>query len=75
MVRRLAEIFPVIGVGRAIIETFAEVKRSLETAGQRIDDMDLLIAATALTLNYRLVTNNTRHYSWIKGLELENWLN
>ena len=36
--------------------------------------MDLLIAATALTMNYRLVTNNTKHFSRIKGLEMENWL-
>ena len=35
--------------------------------------MDLLIAATALSLNYKLVTNNERHFSRIKGLEIENW--
>jgi tRNA(fMet)-specific endonuclease VapC len=74
IIRGLPDIFPIIGVGRAIIETFVEVKRSLEVDGQRIDDMDLLIAATALTMNYRLVSNNTKHFGRIKGLEIENWV-
>jgi tRNA(fMet)-specific endonuclease VapC len=75
IIRRLADIFPVIGIGIPVIETFADLKRSLETRGQGLDDMDLLIAATALSLNYRLVTNNESHFSRIKGLEIENWLN
>ena len=75
IIRRLADIFPVIGIGIPVIEAFAELKRSLETKGQGLDDMDLLIAATALSLNYRLVTNNERHFSRVKGLEIENWLN
>ena len=74
IIRRLADIFPVIGIGIPVIEAFAELKRSLETKGQGLDDMDLLIAATALSLNYRLVTNNERHFSRVKGLEIENWL-
>ena len=74
VVRRLADIFPVIGVGIPVIEAFAELKRSLEIEGQGLDDMDLLIAATALSLNYRLVTNNMKHFSRVKGLEIENWL-
>ena len=73
-VRGLADIFPIIGVGRSIIETFIDIKRGLETEGQPLDDMDLMIAATALTLNYCLVTNNTRHFSRIQGLQLENWI-
>jgi tRNA(fMet)-specific endonuclease VapC len=75
IVRRLVDIFPVIGIGIPVIEAFAELKRSLETEGRGLDDMDLLIAATALSLNYRLVTNNERHFSRVKGLEIENWLN
>ena len=73
-IRGLPDIFPIINVGRAIMETFIDTRRALQIEGQPLDDMDLLIAATALTLNYRLVTNNTRHFSRIKGLEIENWL-
>jgi len=35
--------------------------------------MDLIIAATAITMNYTLVTNNESHFSRIPGLSIENW--
>lgn len=73
VIYRLAEIFPVIGITRSIIEVFAELKASLDMRGERIPELDLLIASTALVMNYTLVTNNTRHYQRISGLQLENW--
>ena len=74
VVYRLAEIFPVVGITRSTIEAFTEVKLALDKKGERIEDFDLLIAATALSLNYTLVTNNTKHYQRIQGLQLENWM-
>lgn len=74
VVYRLAEIFPIMGITRAIMETFTDLKVALDRKGQKIDDFDLLIAATALTLNHTLVTNNTKHYHRIEGLRLENWM-
>ena len=74
IIYRLAEIFPIIGISRAVIEAFADVKLSLEKQGDKLADLDLLIAATALSLNYTLVTNNIKHYKRIKGLKLENWM-
>lgn len=74
IVYRLAEIFPILGVTRATMEAFTDLKAALDRKGDRIEDFDLLIAATALTLNYILVTNNTKHYKRINGLELENWM-
>jgi tRNA(fMet)-specific endonuclease VapC len=74
IVYRLAEIFPIVGITRSTIEAFTDVKMALDVRGERIEDFDLLIAATALSLNYTLVTNNTKHYKRIKGLLLENWM-
>jgi tRNA(fMet)-specific endonuclease VapC len=74
IVYRLAEIFPIIGIARSTIEAFTDVKMALDKRGVRIEDFDLLIAATALSLNYTLVTNNTKHYRRIGGLQLENWM-
>jgi len=74
VVYRLAEIFPIIGITRATMEAFTDLKAALDRKGERIEDFDLLIAATALNLNYVLVTNNTKHYKRIEGLQLENWL-
>lgn len=74
VVYRLAEIFPIIGITRATMEAFTDLKAALDRKGERIEDFDLLIAATALNLNYVLVTINTKHYKRIEGLQLENWL-
>ena len=72
-VRRLGEVLPVIDISPAIMEAFGSLKAQLESDGQRLDDFDLVIAATAITIGYRLVTNNEKHFSRIEGLEIENW--
>ena len=72
-VRRLGEVLPVIDVSPAVMEAFGSLKARLEQDGRRLDDFDLVIAATAITIGYRLVTNNERHFARIDGLHLENW--
>ncbi|MBF0328896.1 MAG: type II toxin-antitoxin system VapC family toxin [Nitrospirae bacterium] len=73
IVYRIKELFPVIAIDRAIMETFSDLKARIQKSGSIIDDMDLLIASTALTMNYTLVTNNEKHFNKIKGLKIENW--
>jgi tRNA(fMet)-specific endonuclease VapC len=73
VVYRIAEIFPIVAVSRAIIETFADLKVSLEMGGEIIPDLDLMIAATAMALNHTLITNNTKHFGRIKNLKVDNW--
>jgi len=73
VVYRIKELFPVIGIDKPIIETFSGIKLSLRKEGTPIDDMDLLIASTALTMNLTVVTNNEKHFKKIKGLKIENW--
>ncbi len=53
---------------------FADLKHALVSAGTPIGPMDMLIAATALANDAILVTNNTREFSRVPGLRLENWL-
>lgn len=72
-VRRLREIFPIVEATNAIMETYAAIKADIETRGKPLDDFDLVIAATAISLGYRLVTNNERHFRRIEELQLENW--
>lgn len=43
------------------------------TADAIIDDMDVLIAATALSHSLALLTNNEKHFERIPGLSVENW--
>ena len=66
---------PVLGIDQDIVRTFADVKAQLRKQGSLIEDLDLLIAATARTHGLILVTNNVDHYSRIPGLLLENWIN
>jgi len=72
-VHRLTELYPVIDVTRAVMDSFGEIKASLASTGTTVDDFDLLIGCTALTLNYAVVSNNTKHYQKIPGLRIVNW--
>ncbi len=63
------EILP---ISRAVAARHARLRLSLRRAGAEVNmrAFDLLIAATALTHNLTLVTNNRRHFSDIAGLSL-----
>ena len=74
IIYRLSEVFPIIQVNRSTIEAFSEIKTALDKRGEKIEDFDVLIAATALSMNYILVTNNTKHFQRIDGLKIENWM-
>ena len=72
-VHRLREIFPIIDVSCAIMDTFGTIKADLNRKGAVVDDFDLLIAATATVLGYCIVTNNEKHFLKIPGLQFVNW--
>lgn len=72
-VTRISELFPIIDINKGIIEIFGEIKAKLEISGNRIDDMDLMIAATAMYMNMSLVTNNKNHFKRIEDLVFEEW--
>lgn len=63
----------VLSLTDAVLRRFGELKAQLRSIGQPIADFDLMIASVALTENKIVVTNNTRHYDRIIGLQLENW--
>ncbi|NOQ96872.1 MAG: PIN domain-containing protein [Calditrichae bacterium] len=73
IVRRISELFSIINTTKSIMETFADLKTDLHIKGKIIPDFDLIIAATALSFNYILVTNNDKHFSRIPSLQIENW--
>ena len=66
--------FSILSPGPETSEIFGKTKARLETEGTRLDDLDLIIAAIALTNNLILVTNNQKHFSRIQGLKLTNWV-
>lgn len=52
---------------------FAQIKKSLENAGEPIGDADVMIAATAIVHNMTLVTNNVKHFCRIGNIQVESW--
>ena len=57
----------------AVFEKAAEIHVDLKRRGRPIPDADILIAATALTRNLVLVSDDS-HFQWIEALTVENWL-
>jgi tRNA(fMet)-specific endonuclease VapC len=53
---------------------YGELRADLERRGQSIGSLDTMIAAHALSIKAVLVTNNTREFSRVKDLPLENWV-
>ncbi len=53
---------------------YGQTRALLEKRGRPIGSMDLLIAAHALSLNVRLVTNNVTEFKRVPGLKVENWV-
>jgi tRNA(fMet)-specific endonuclease VapC len=55
-------------------DLYADIRHQLETSGQLIGELDMMIAAQALSVGAVLVTNNTRHFERIEApLILANW--
>jgi tRNA(fMet)-specific endonuclease VapC len=52
---------------------YAGIGTELERTGMPFDNMDMLIAASALATGATLVTHNVKHFSRIKGLKVEDW--
>lgn len=52
---------------------YGEIRATLEKAGMVIGSMDMLTAAQAVALKIPLVTNNTREFQRVRGLEILDW--
>ena len=53
---------------------YGEIRQQLTREGKPIGPNDLLIAAHARALNLTVVTANTREFSRVPGLRVDNWL-
>lgn len=72
-VNHIRDIYAIEDLNEGVMEVFADVKAKMFEKGIRIEDMDLLIAATAIYNELTLVTNNTKHFENVPNLKLENW--
>jgi tRNA(fMet)-specific endonuclease VapC len=58
---------PIISFDLKIARTHARLYTELAMSGQSIERHDLIIAATALTLGYEVLTYNLRHFERVPG--------
>lgn len=53
---------------------YANLRHDLQSKGNVIGALDMLIAAHALALDATLVTNNTKEFERVPHLKVENWI-
>jgi tRNA(fMet)-specific endonuclease VapC len=70
---KIVKSYKIIQLDEMILDQAAMIYARLYRLGQLIDDADILIAATALVNDWRLITVNERHLRRIPGLLVENW--
>ena len=64
---------PVLAFDAQDARCAGEVRAALSRAGRLIGAYDILIAGQALARDLTLVTHNTREFSRVSGLRLEDW--
>jgi tRNA(fMet)-specific endonuclease VapC len=52
---------------------YADIRSVLESTGDIIGNLDMMIGAHARSIGATIVTNNTKHFSKILELDIENW--
>lgn len=69
-VETILELVPILPFDLRVARTHALIWAQLMAAGQVIGAHDLLIAATAVTYGYALLTANPREFDKVPGLEV-----
>lgn len=64
----------ILDYGQKAADHYGDIRASLEKQGQIIGINDLHIAAHARSEGLIIVTNNTKEFSRVSGLRVENWL-
>jgi len=73
-IRSFVKDVAVVPFDEAAADRFAVVAAALARRGEPIGSFDTLVAAHALSLGLAVVTNNTKHFSRVPGLAVENWV-
>jgi tRNA(fMet)-specific endonuclease VapC len=53
---------------------YGDLRAELERRGTPIGSLDTMIAAHALSLQAKLITNNSREFAQVPGLHVDNWV-
>ena len=72
-VERVLSSLPVIAFDIDVARVHARLDAELAAAGKAVGDADLMIAATAVWLDYRIATRDVRSFPRISGLDVVRW--
>ena len=70
-VETLLSWFKIVDINKEIMLIAAKINVDLRKKGLMIGIQDVLIAASSISANTSLITNNTKHFQKIEGLKLE----
>jgi len=73
IVSKLVDSYIFLNFNKEAAKLAGEIVVDLEKKGEKIDWRDCMIAAVAVVNGCVLVTRNKRHFSKIKGLEIQEW--
>ncbi|MEM8584436.1 MAG: type II toxin-antitoxin system VapC family toxin [Bacteroidota bacterium] len=71
-VKRIRRLFNIKSIYSAL-DLYGKERARLKKQGLLLPDMDIFIATTAVSNDMTLVTNNTKHFTRIEHIKLENW--
>ena len=69
----LALYLAVVPWPREAAQHYAQIRLDLKKRGAQLGAADLMIAAHACAIDAVMVTNSTKGFSRVKGLQVENW--
>jgi tRNA(fMet)-specific endonuclease VapC len=72
-IEQLIDSIPVIAFDLEVARIHARLDAELSAQGASVGDADLIIAATAVWLDYRVATRDLRSFPRIDGLEVIKW--
>jgi tRNA(fMet)-specific endonuclease VapC len=75
--REFSALCKVFGIGQldnSLLDIASDVYNDLKIKNQIIEDADILTAAFCIRYNFSLVTNNTKHFENIAGLNYCDWV-
>jgi len=72
-VEDLLALVPVIPFDLEVARVHARIDAELSATGKVVGDADLLIASTAVALDYRIATRDMRSFPRIKGIHVVRW--
>jgi tRNA(fMet)-specific endonuclease VapC len=65
--------FQIYALDQNVAGIYGKIRAALQSSGAGIGPLDTFIAAQALSLGATLITSNTKEFSRVPGLPIDNW--